>query len=324
MSAPKAKKPKPKIEIMQKPIAEVMQLLDADNPREHNSDLESLALRLLFNDWQKLPTLNTNLNRLVGGHGRVMACNDLIQQSKQWFLDRWYEWYQENSGHYTKTELEKHQERFSSTYWLQIPLLAVSLSPSQHRTMLIALNRSDAVDSSEAIAKLLLAMRESELQFTTAGWDKSSRESLLSKFKDIDSESVMPTIDTKALATAINARLPDISTPQPLNSVESNNMDSLHSDKDLLHNDDIDSLHTSDDSIHGDKNTPSFEDEPEVGEGGANFNADPEPDQKKQTLFPLCIVLGSRQRAKYQSLKDSLGVRSDLRMLMKHPAFTLE
>jgi len=61
--------------------------------------------------------------------------------------------------------------------------------------------------------------------------------------------------------------------------------------------------------------------EPEIGLGGANFNAD--PIGVRELLYPIAVVLSDNQRTQYEVLQQKLGL-SDREILQQfHPCFTI-
>ena len=60
--------------------------------------------------------------------------------------------------------------------------------------------------------------------------------------------------------------------------------------------------------------------EPEIGLGGANFNAD--PIGVRELLYPIAVIFSGKQRTQYEALQQKLGL-SDREILLRfHPCFT--
>jgi hypothetical protein len=172
-------KPKPNVE--QRSLSDLMTALDPDNPRIHKGDIPSLAIRLLHYDWQKLPTFNKRNGLLSGGHGRVMACEYLVQKGKEWFQEQFDRYVNAHQGKLTEDELSKAKVRFAPKYWLQIPVLVIDKSDRDHKIILMALNTADGQDDEAKVAKILARMNELNLEAT--GYAVEERDRLLSRFK---------------------------------------------------------------------------------------------------------------------------------------------
>ena len=173
--------PKPKPDTENKSLAELMAALDPDNPRIHKGDIPSLAIRLLHYDWQKLPTYNKRNGKLAGGHGRVMACEYLVQQSKEWYQEQYDRYLISHKNQLTEAEFAKAKIRFAPKYWLQIPVLVIDKGDRDHKIILMALNTADGQDDEAKVAKILARMGELNLEAT--GYAVEERDRLLSKFK---------------------------------------------------------------------------------------------------------------------------------------------
>ncbi len=61
--------------------------------------------------------------------------------------------------------------------------------------------------------------------------------------------------------------------------------------------------------------------EPEIGLGGANFNAD--PIGARELLYPIAVVLSGDRLSQYETLQKKLGL-TDIEILLRfHPCFAL-
>lgn len=292
-----------KTNVEQRSLAELMASLDPDNPRIHtvDTDLVGLALRLLHNGWQKIPTWNRRNKKLVGGHGRVMACEYLVQQNKEWFADQWQLWEIPNASKYSADEIAIAKLRYTAGYWLQIPILIVDLSEKHHKIALIALNNTEAKgkDDDAMVAKILSKL--GNLSTQTAGWEDLNKRQFLSRFGLLNAEH------QNAEQTKLANEFADFNA----GAIASTAMHNFQSPKS-----------EDEEYIDADTETEGYADEEgEVPEGGANFNADPSPNEKPVTMYPLAVVLGASQAKRYYALKEKLKVKQDLTMLRFHPAF---
>jgi hypothetical protein len=297
-------KTKPNVE--QRSLSDLMMALDPDNPRIHkvDRDIPSLAIRLLHYDWQKLPTYNKRNRLLVGGHGRVMSCQYLVQQNKAWFEAQWLDFEESHEKKLTEQEFITARLRFAPKYWLQIPVLIVDLSDRDHKIALLALNKSKGKDDPAKVAKLLASM--DDLNAEAAGWgDVDEREKFLSKFgllrekiaevnqQEEDEQAIASTFDGQSIANEVRDRL------------EFSDAAIVQDEADYI---DVESV----------EEEP--EEEPDINTGGANH--DPEPPKSNQAVYPLNVTLGVNQQKKYELLKERLKIKNDITMLMKfHPAF---
>jgi hypothetical protein len=164
-----------------KSLADLMSALDPDNPRIHTGDIPSLAIRLLHYDWQKLPTYNKRNGLLAGGHGRVMACEYLVQQPKEWFETQYDRFINSHKNKLTEAEFTKAKIRFAPKYWLQIPVMIIDKSDRDHKIILMALNNADGQDDEAKVAKILARMGELNLEAT--GYSAEDRDRFLAQYK---------------------------------------------------------------------------------------------------------------------------------------------
>jgi hypothetical protein len=276
---------KPKVEIAQKSVAELIASLDPENPRSHDADIPGLAMRLLRNGWQKLPTYNKQLKKLVGGHGRVYACQWLIQQPKEWFEMHWGEWLEQNSGRYSQEAILGAKERFAPKYWLQIPVTLAELSDRNHKIMLVALNQTAAENDIESKVAGLLSKIQG-LDAEDAGFTEEQSASLLNKYGLMQKRMAE---EEMAIAAQEAIDIDASAIAEVMSEIEEQ---------------------------------AEYEEEADITEGGANHNADPAPGEKRVVTYPLAVILGPRQLEKYEALKEKLGVANDVAILKKyHPAF---
>ena len=62
--------------------------------------------------------------------------------------------------------------------------------------------------------------------------------------------------------------------------------------------------------------------EPEIGLGGANFNAD--PIGVRELLYPIAVVLSGDRLAQYEALQKKLGMSDRDILLTYHPCFSCD
>lgn len=135
------------------PTDDLLNASHAHNVVKHSldGDVKELAISLLEGGWVEPITLNSLNHTLVGGHGRVMACDWLRNQSPEWFDHRWELW----RSHHEETKID--QERFSPMYWNEALVLHVELTDAAHEAMLIRLNDTECQgkDDPERLKALL-------------------------------------------------------------------------------------------------------------------------------------------------------------------------
>lgn len=110
-----------------------------------------------------------------------MACEYLVQQSKEWFESQYDRYLISHKNQLTEAEFTKAKIRFAPKYWLQIPVLVIDKSDRDHKIILMALNTADGQDDEAKVAKILARMGELNLEAT--GYAVEERDRLLSKFK---------------------------------------------------------------------------------------------------------------------------------------------
>jgi len=62
--------------------------------------------------------------------------------------------------------------------------------------------------------------------------------------------------------------------------------------------------------------------EPEIGLGGANFNAD--PIGARELLYPIAVVLSGDRLSQYEALQKKLGLCDRDILLTFHPCFVCD
>lgn len=281
------------------PTVQLMSCLHEENPRDHSwdDDLPKLVRSLLWAGWCELPSYNAANNKLIGGHGRVITCEWLIQQNKEWFAEQWAEYQAGNP-----TAAAGDRERFSAGYWLKVPVKVSNLDDRTHRAMMIRLNNPAPRGRTDDQLRALILSRLTPAQQDIALPDPALRSQLLARIaqhKQDTAPQIAATLAEQAeTGDRVTAALADFevdqSEPQPIVSTAEGPIDS-----------------------------PT--EEPEISEGGAHFNEDPPAGQKRQILYPLAIVLSDRRWRQLQAWKEENKINSDMTALLRgHAAFNDE
>ena len=306
-----ARKRKPKV--ITKQIAELMAAMREDNPRLHSvdGDVKKLAASLLWGGWCELPSFNEENGQLIGGHGRVMACEWLIQQTREWFEAQWEKYRAVNPD-----APATNQERFIPTYWLRVPLKVSVFDENLHKAMMIRLNNAAVRGQSNEEMKALLLSKLKPEAAEVAMPDPDRRANFLTRFglkgaSRIEQEQAENEA-TREIAQTAMANF----TPEP--EQEEWDYDSPEESPGFA---------GAMPSSFG--MTEEGNEEPETGlevqEGGANVNADPPPGKKKQVMFPIAVILSERRYQQWLSYKESLGVVADQVAFLKgHIVFKQE
>ena len=308
------RKRKPKI--ITKPVAEMMAAMREDNPRIHSvdGDVKKIAQSLLWADWCELPSLNEDNGQLIGGHGRVMACEWLIQQTREWFDAQW-ELYRTSDPAISAN----NKERFCPTYWLRVPLKVSGFDEDLHKAMMIRLNNADVRgQSNEEMKATLLAKMKPEVA-EIAMPDPERRSRFLTKLGyKTAAIAAVEKAETDAIAQTVQTVMADF-TPEP------ESWEVYESLEEATDNDPGFAATIRDRVIESDDESDELETEPEVPEGGANVNADPPPGQKKQVMFPVAVILSERRYQQWLDYKATLGIGSDkIAFLQGHIVFKKE
>jgi hypothetical protein len=153
------------------PLEDLLDAFYEDNARQHSLelDLEDLAMRLLALGWCEHVTYNQKLNRIVDGHGRVLACKWLSERSPDWFALQ-LKFAKERTEKQNKNRSDKQdlspsdEERYSPEYWQQVSIIATTLTDDDHAAMNLGLNAEKAfgVDDPDKVNKLLSGLDEEE------------------------------------------------------------------------------------------------------------------------------------------------------------------
>jgi len=279
-----------------KSVAECIAAFSPDNPRIHSiapdGDVIKTARSLLFAGWCELPSYNQANNTLIGGHGRVLACEYLIQQNRPWFEEQWTEYQRMNPQ-----ASERDRLRFAPKYWLQVPSRLSELDEPLHKTMLLRLNATTPRGTIDPQLKgrLLAGLKPEAADLAVP--DAERRAEFLAKFGKVQ-ESIVPQQQAEELRSA--QQLEDvrgvIGGQVQYGVIESSDEERLSELK-----------------------------EPDVPEGGANVNADPKVGDRKQTIYPLCIILSEKRWQGWELKKSAIGLSGDSAALVRlHPAFREE
>jgi len=141
------------------PLEDLLNAFWEDNARQHSLelDLEDLAMRLLALGWCEHITYNQKLNRIVDGHGRVLASKWLSERSRDWFALQLKFAQQKGIS-------EADEERYSPLYWTQVSIIATTLTDDDHAAMNLGLNAEKAfgVDDPDKVNKLLSGLDDED------------------------------------------------------------------------------------------------------------------------------------------------------------------
>ena len=141
------------------PLEDMLAAFYEDNAREHSLDLDliDLAMRLLALGWCEHITYNQKLNRIVDGHGRVLASQWLSERSPDWFALQLKIAKQRGIT-------EADEERYLPLYWTQVSIIATTLIDDDHAAMNLGLNAEKAfgVDDPDKVKQLLSGLTEDE------------------------------------------------------------------------------------------------------------------------------------------------------------------
>lgn len=282
-----------------KRLAELIARLDEENPRIHSvdTDIIGLAIRLLHHGWCKYPTYNEKLGKVVGGHGRILACEWLAQQPNAWFDEQWESWEKAHGSQYFVDELPEVRKRYRSGYWTSIPVQIVSLSKKQHRTALLTLNHRTGQDNDNAIAKMLAKL--SPIDSADAGFNETEKNEFLARV-------ALPSLPTDNLYDQISE---DLGRKLSLPMADDDPVPVTDDDSEPVTSFDPDDFDPVDD-----------ENEIVVPQGGLNYNAD--PDEPCPSLYPLSIVLKGEDLEAFERAKAEANINTDKIFLLRyHPAF---
>ena len=143
------------------PLEDLLNAFYEDNARSHSLelDLEDLAMRLLALGWCEHITYNQKLNRIVDGHGRVLASKWLSERSPDWFALQLK--FAQQKG---ISATDEERERYSPLYWTQVSIIATTLTDDDHAAMNLGLNAEKAfgIDDPDKVNKLLSGLDEEE------------------------------------------------------------------------------------------------------------------------------------------------------------------
>lgn len=178
------------------PLEDLLNAFYEDNAREHSLelDLEDLAMRLLALGWCEHITYNQKLNKIVDGHGRVLAAQWLSERSPDWFAlqlkvekERIEKQNKNRSDKYYLSEAD--EERYTPLYWLQVSIIATTLVEDDHAAMNLGLNAEKAfgVDDPEKVNKLLSGLDDDEKAI--AGFSAKVKQAIATYADNIPNEN---------------------------------------------------------------------------------------------------------------------------------------
>ncbi|MBW4660971.1 MAG: hypothetical protein KME15_20030 [Drouetiella hepatica Uher 2000/2452] len=282
-----------KPEILYKTVTELMARHHEDNPRVHgwDADLPKLVRSLLFSGWCELPSYNENNDRLIGGHGRVMAAEWMIQQTKAWYEEQWQSYLAVNPR-----GSKKDRERFDAGYWLKVPVRVNRLDDSLHKAMMVRLNNPTSRGRTKEDMRTLLLSRLTPAAQDIAIPDPERRSRLLGaiatkRAEGADAEVIEQQEQAEGMARvqeSLAGFVPQEPSDAPPSAFAPVANPQTSADLDA-----------------------AIDPEPVIEEGGAHYNEDPEPGKKKAIAYPLAIVLSNRRWQEFEAYKAAIGVVSD-------------
>jgi len=293
-------KRKPKDEVTYKGTIELLNAFHPENPRDHSiepgGDVEKTAISLLHAGWCELPSYNARNDKLIGGHGRVLACEYLMQQNKEWFAEQWQQYQEINP----KADAEA-QARFAAGYWLKVPLKLSEMRDPLHKAMMVRLNNETARGKSDERLKAAILSKLPPKAQEVAMPDPERRSKFLTRFAEVQAEA---------------AASPEVQAEADRQQAVSDRVDAIRSQIAEV---------AEDAATEAEDAAPSAAaDEPDVSEGGANFNADPEASQRKQVMYPLAIILSDRRYRQFQEWKRQNKLTTDQAAFLKgHEVFAV-
>jgi hypothetical protein len=172
-------------EVLWLPTHTIIEKFHPENPREHTEehDLPWIRESLLDFGWLTYPSIQQNLDDslgyLISGHGRVTGADWLSQQDDDFFAAEWNRWIKGTGRDKIAT---KHQGRFCGDYWLNTPVIPVTLDELSQKSALLRLNNTshDGRDDPGKIAAILAQMPKRQIK--SAGWDTSTANNFMQAF----------------------------------------------------------------------------------------------------------------------------------------------
>ncbi|MBN3993868.1 MAG: hypothetical protein HWQ36_26140 [Nostoc sp. NMS2] len=172
-------------EVLWLPTRTIIEKFHPENPREHTEehDLPWIRESLLDFGWLTYPSIQQNLDGslgyLISGHGRTIGADWLSQQDDDFFTQEWNRWIKATGR---DKIANKHQGRFCGDYWLNTPVIPVTLDDLSQKSALLRLNNNshDGRDDPGKIAAILAQMPKRQIK--AAGWDTSTANSFMQAF----------------------------------------------------------------------------------------------------------------------------------------------
>jgi hypothetical protein len=150
------------------PLEDMLGAFFEDNARQHSIDMDiaDLGKRLLALGWCEHVTYNARLGKIVDGHGRVLACRWLSEQSPEWFD------LQMRNAKQRSPLTTSDEERYSPLYWTNVSIIATNLDTVSHAAMNLGLNneKSFGYDDETKVSKITSSFSDDELEI--AGFDR--------------------------------------------------------------------------------------------------------------------------------------------------------
>jgi len=193
------------------PIDDAIARKDPENTRDHDpeGDIPKIVDSLLEFGWLQVITVQGD-GLVVGGHGRIDACEFLRKQSPEWFEMRWEKWLAKED----RTAIAKeHKPRFRADYWQFVKAIEVNLTEQAQKTASIRLNNTafDGKDNPAKVAARLAAIKNRDM-IEDAAWDKSSADAFTAAFLKKKSDRVAKEeSEIQALVRGENIEQSDVS-----------------------------------------------------------------------------------------------------------------
>jgi len=274
-----------KLIVKQMPIARLMQSFHELNPKKHQErSIEKTAASLLAANWCVYGVVyNTKNKKLVGGHRRVLAAQYLTTQTKDWFAEK----YSEAQAEQPEIDISDSKNRYAIGFWIKVPTVQVYLDEISHQSMMIYLNNteSEGIDNPDKLRALV------------AKWQESIAASGVMRR--------LSSIDDRILAEATNFRIMmGNRLPEKMDEIIASTSIEFPAWEPSKSEDPTEEM-----SIEEDEEDENAE--PDITEGGANFNADPKESTRRETLYPLAIVITQKQKDRFDRWKESEKVNGD-------------
>lgn len=193
------------------PIDEAIARKDPENTRDHDpeGDIPKIVDSLLEFGWLQVITVQAD-GLVVGGHGRIDACDFLRKQSDEWFEMRWEKWLAKEDR---VAIAKEHKPRFQASYWQFVKAIGVNLSEQAQKTASIRLNNTafDGKDNPAKVAARLASIKNRDM-IEDAAWDKNSADAFTAAFlKKKNDRVVKEEAEVQAIVRGENIEQSDVS-----------------------------------------------------------------------------------------------------------------